>query len=108
MASKCADQTQRKMFMGLNGGQAKRLGRTITLRSDWETVKLEVMEQLVRQKFQYQLLKEKLLETEDAILIEGNYWHDNFWGSCTCAKCGNRGQNNLGKILMKIREELKS
>jgi hypothetical protein len=40
------------------------------------------------------------------MLIEGNWWHDNFYGSCTCNKCVNKGENNLGKILMKIREEL--
>jgi predicted NAD-dependent protein-ADP-ribosyltransferase YbiA (DUF1768 family) len=39
-------------------------------------------------------------------LIEGNYWHDNCWGSCTCIKCADRPkQNALGKILMLVREE---
>lgn len=37
-------------------------------------------------------------------IVEGNYWHDNYWGNCTCDKCKNiEGQNKLGKILMKIR-----
>lgn len=49
-------------------------------------------------------LKELLLETNDCYLIEGNYWHDNIWGICYCKKCENiKGENRLGKLLMKIR-----
>ena len=52
-------------------------------------------------------LREKLKATGDATLIEGNHWHDNRWGKCTCDKCQNKeGQNWLGKILMEIRETL--
>lgn len=53
------------------------------------------------------ILKKKLLETGDAELIEGNYWHDNTWGQCYCPRCKNKiGENHLGKLLMKIRESL--
>lgn len=53
-------------------------------------------------------LKQKLLNTDNAYLEEGNTWHDNIWGNCQCDKCkAVAGQNYLGKILMKIREELK-
>ena len=53
---------------------------------------------------QNQEIKEKLLATGNSILIEGNYWHDNFWGNCLCSKCKYiKGRNNLGKILMKRR-----
>ena len=88
-------------------GQVKRFGRTLKLRKDWDDVKLEVMEWCLREKFKDEKLKEMLLQTGDEELIEGNYWHDNFFGSCSCEKCGNKGENNLGKLLMKIRSEIK-
>jgi ribA/ribD-fused uncharacterized protein len=87
-------------------GAAKKYARKIVLRDDWEEVKLGIMEDLVRQKFSEEELKLKLLDTGFKELIEGNYWHDNFWGSCFCERCGNQGKNNLGKIIMKIRKEL--
>ena len=84
-------------------GEAKRAGRKVKLREDWEQIKLEAMEYLVRLKFKnYIDLKDRLLATEDAELIEGNWWNDTFWGVCK-----GRGKNNLGKILMKIRSEIK-
>jgi hypothetical protein len=53
-------------------------------------------------------LAEMLLITEDAELIEFNVWHDNFYGNCECLKCKDIvGRNELGKILMKIRNEIK-
>lgn len=91
-------------------GIAKRRGRKVELREDWEEIKLQVMEDVVRAKFaQNQELANKLLDTEDSELNEGNYWHDNFWGNCLCPKCAEQeGENHLGKILMKIREELRN
>jgi len=84
-------------------GEAKRFGRVIELRPDWEEAKLEVMESLVRYKFSNDwYLAERLLKTGDAELIEGNWWGDTFWGVCM-----GKGENNLGKILMKVRGELK-
>ena len=65
------------------------------------------MEELLRIKFSDEFLKQQLLSTGEE-LIEGNYWHDNFWVSCSCEKCGNRGQNNLGKLLMKLRSEYRN
>lgn len=88
-------------------GQAKRMGRSITLRSDWETIKSYYMELGLRLKFQNPDLATKLIATGDEELIEGNCWHDNIWGSCTCEKCGNKGENRLGKLLMTIRNELR-
>jgi ribA/ribD-fused uncharacterized protein len=92
----------------LKPGDAKSEGQKIRLRSDWEQVKLKVMEDILFDKFvQNPDLKKRLIDTEDASLIEGNTWHDNFWGDCYCNKCiGIPGQNNLGKILMKVRENL--
>ena len=65
--------------------------------------KLMVMEELLRIKFSGSepFLTRALLGTGDAGLIEGNNWDDTFWGVCN-----NIGENNLGKLLMKIREEL--
>ena len=88
-------------------GASKRFGRKLSLRKDWDLVKLDVMEYGLRQKFQNEDLKEMILSTGDQELIEGNTWHDNFFGICSCYKCGNKGENHLGKLLMKIRESLK-
>lgn len=88
-------------------GQAKRLGRKCTLRPDWENVKDDVMRTLLRKKFAIPELRDKLLATGDAKLIEGTTWHDNYWGVCSCEKCGGRGKNRLGELLMEIREELR-
>ena len=91
-------------------GQAKRLGRSVNLRADWETIKYSVMTELVREKFYSSAeLAEKLLATGDEELVEGTTWHDNIWGNCTCDKCKNiQGQNHLGKILMQIRQEIRA
>lgn len=86
--------------------KVKHLGYKIKLRNDWESVKLSIMEEIIFKKFKnHKHLREKLLLTGDAKLIEGNTWHDNFWGVCSCSNCKNVNVklNNLGKILMKIR-----
>lgn len=86
--------------------QAKLIGRKIKIRSDWEQIKDKVMYAVVEEKFRYNdFLRKKLLDTGNATLIEGNWWHDNYWGDCHCPKCKNiPGQNHLGKILMQVRE----
>lgn len=84
----------------------KRIGQRIKVRSDWDSKKLEFMEFGLRQKFKIPEIKEMLLQTDNKQLIEGNYWHDNFWGQCSCDKCFGKGKNNLGKLLMDIRSEL--
>lgn len=87
-------------------GKAKRLGKSVTLRPDWEEVKEDVMMQGLREKFKIPELREKLLATGDQELIEGNIWHDNIWGDCRCSKCcSTKGQNKLGKLLMQLRQE---
>jgi ribA/ribD-fused uncharacterized protein len=90
----------------IESGEAKRMGKDLVLRVDWEDVKLTVMEILVRQKFLHPDYLVKLLEIKGYI-EEGNYWHDQFWGNCTCKKhLQTPGQNHLGKILMQVRHEL--
>lgn len=82
---------------------AKRGGKEITLREDWEAIKLDVMYDINRAKYtQHRDLRAKLLATGDQELIEGNTWFDTYWGVCNGV-----GENNLGKILMRVREELK-
>jgi ribA/ribD-fused uncharacterized protein len=89
-------------------GLAKKIGQTLKVRSDWDVVKLSIMEWGVREKFSDESLREQLLQTGDEEIIEGNTWHDTYWGQCTCPKCGGKGENYLGKILMKIRNEIKT
>lgn len=81
-------------------GQAKRMAKTIQIRSDWDNIKLVVMEQLLIKKFSNYDLACMLLQTGDAVIIEGNTWGDTFWGVCNGV-----GHNHLGNILMKIRDE---
>ena len=82
---------------------AKAIGRAIEdIRPDWEDIKLQVMEDIVRSKFKNHTVREHLLATGDALLIEGNDWWDTFWGVCEGV-----GENHLGRILMRIREEIK-
>lgn len=88
-------------------GEAKRRGRAIKCRNDWESDKLDFMYNLLMNKFSAKYLKDKLLDTRNAILIEGNNWHDNEWGSCRCANCGDKGENLLGQLLMDIRRKLR-
>jgi ribA/ribD-fused uncharacterized protein len=85
----------------------KRKSRTIELRSDWDEVRILSMEKVLYLKFIQEPFYSKLLNTGDKILIEGNHWHDNFFGSCICEECGDVGKNHLGKSLMKLREFLR-
>lgn len=89
---------------------AKRLGRAAPQRPDWEQVKDAVMDKYVRLKFaQHPDLAQRLSRTWPAVLIEGNDWGDRCWGA---EWEGDKwdgdwvGENRLGKLLMKLREEL--
>ena len=82
-------------------GEAKKRGRRITIRDDWEDIKLDVMYELLVVKFSVEPLKQKLLDTDNAVLIEGNHWGDTYWGVCR-----GKGHNFLGQLLMLIRREL--
>lgn len=89
-------------------GKSKRLGRQCTLREDWEEVKVDVMRDGLRLKFQDPKLRAMLLATGNEELIEGNTWHDNTWGNCVCQKCQNTpGRNMLGMLLMELRTEIR-
>jgi len=108
-AAKVLDNETRKKFQNLNPSEAKRLGRNVTLRKDWEEVKYQVMLDVLHSKFQDTTLRNLLLETGDDILIEDTMgWHDNIWGDCLCPKCKNiTGKNLLGKALMEVRASLR-
>lgn len=101
-AAKTLDKQERVKISKMKAGEAKRAGRKVKLRSDWEAIKLSVMRSLVQQKFsRHDKLAKKLIETGDQELQEGNNWGDKFWGVV-----GNTGLNHLGKILMSVRKDL--
>jgi hypothetical protein len=101
-ASKSVDDCTRIMICGAKTpGIAKRMGRRVNLRSDWEDIKLDVVLGLLRQKFSADPLKHQLLSTYPAELIEGNDWGDRYWGVSYGV-----GENHLGKLLMMVRTEL--
>lgn len=80
------------------------------LRPDWDNIRYQVMEQVLWAKFTCHPGRiEALLSTEDALLVEGNHWHDQHWGCCMCGreKCAEPGQNHLGRLLMELRDELR-
>lgn len=100
--SKCAKAEDQYQFVDLSPQAAKRLGRSVELRSDWELIKVSRMHHLVLSKFQdWIYLRDLLLSTGNAELIEGNIWGDTFWGVCKGV-----GENHLGKILMQVRSAL--
>jgi ribA/ribD-fused uncharacterized protein len=102
-AHKTLDEKSRDLIRrAKTPGEAKKMGRAVLLREDWEQVKVDLMRDFVRKKFENPFLRPHLLATEDAELIEGNTWNDRFWGVCRGS-----GQNWLGKILMEIREEIR-
>jgi ribA/ribD-fused uncharacterized protein len=105
-AAKTLDQTEReRVRLAATPGNAKRIGRRVHLREDWEEIKVDVMRSLLAAKFSDERLKQNLLATRDATLVEGNTWHDNYWGDCRCDRCGKRnGANMLGNLLMQVRE----
>ena len=102
-AAKTVDRRQRRRIRRADTpAHAKKLGRQVTLRSDWDDeTKIGIMGFLLRQKFAHAHLRRRLLDTDDRELIEGNDWGDRFWGVSK-----GKGRNELGKLLMVIREEI--
>lgn len=79
-------------------------GRSLVLRPDWHQVRLGIMRELVEKKFRdHPALAQWLLDTGDTELVEGNWWGDTFWG-----RCKGVGENHLGRILMEVREQIRS
>jgi len=105
-AAKTLDLRWRKRIQAApTPGDAKRLGKRVPLRPDWDDIKESIMKDLVFKKFYWDKeLRSLLLGTEGVYLEEGNTWGDTFWG--VDLRTG-KGRNRLGKILMWVREELK-
>lgn len=102
-AQKVLDDDEKLLFSELYPREAKKLGRRVKLREDWNDVKDNYMYEICKTKFtQHEDLAKKLLETGDEELVEGNTWNDTYWGVCN-----GKGKNQLGKTLMRIREELR-
>jgi ribA/ribD-fused uncharacterized protein len=102
-AAKTMEPEFRKAICYARTGEAKRMGRQVPMRPDWDAIKIGVMDDLLRQKFSDPELAEKLLATGDAELVEGNTWGDYFWGVCN-----GEGQNWLGRMLVAIREDIRN
>ena len=109
-AQKCSNPADRIRYTQIKDPViAKRLGRYEILPAGWDAKGIDIMNAILHQKFANPELAQQLLDTGDAYLEEGNHWHDNRWGNCTCDKCRDKeGQNWLGKILMGIRDELRA
>lgn len=90
---------------GLTPKQIKKEGQLISMRPDWDAVKVLVMEECLRQKFKHEPFRSNLVNTGKENIQEGNYWGDNFWG-VDLKKNPNYGENHLGRLIMKIRDEL--
>lgn len=102
-AQKCLNTMDKFQFCELGPREAKKLGRKVQLRPDWEQIKDDVMAKILNLKFrQHPNLGNLLIATGDAELVEGNHWHDTYWGVCE-----GEGQNKLGKLLMQVRSELR-
>lgn len=108
MACKSLNPTVRKaVLLAKTPGEAKKMGKQVPLRDDWEDIKVEVMASVLRAKFRDPDLRQRLLSTGNTPLVEGNQWHDNFWGACTCERCAQiEHHNTLGKLLMDLRSTL--
>ena len=96
-------EVRKRIALAKSPGEAKQMGRQVKLRSDWETIKFNLMYDLILFKFTFHDdLRELLVATGDAVLIEGNWWGDTVWGVCNGV-----GENHLGKILMQVRAQSK-
>ena len=102
-ASKTHDRHQQGLIRSANSpGAAKRLGRRVDLRPDWEDVKGDLMRSILEAKFGVPELRDALVATGDADLVEGNTWGDTYWGVCD-----GEGRNQLGLTLMRIRADIR-
>jgi len=99
-------QIQRMGFIHITAGQSKRLPHKLGYNKDdlsWKRKKKGIMRKLIRQKFEQGTeLAEKLKATGDCMIVEGNTWGDVYWGVCAGV-----GENNLGKLIMQQRDDIK-
>jgi len=103
-AAKSTDPEVQATFANMSGKEAKAAGKKVKLRPDWEERKVSIMETILTAKFaENPALAKKLIATKGSEIVESNAWHDAFWG---VSEDTGKGQNMLGKTLMKIRDSL--
>lgn len=102
-AAKTLNMHAREVFTlaDMTPAMAKHLGQALSIRPNWDKIKLVIMADILAAKFSDFQLKKMLLETGEAELIEGNEWGDTYWGICR-----GKGSNFLGKMLMELRNKL--
>jgi N-glycosidase YbiA len=101
MAHKTEDIEIRKQIAELTPNEAKKAGRILRLRPNWDKIKFDIMLMLLKKKFSTDPMRSALLSTGDKYLEETNWWGDKIWGVSNGV-----GDNNLGKLLMVVRSEL--
>ena len=102
-SQKCKNPHDAVLFVDLDASESKRMGRSVSLREDWEQIKDDIMYRVLVAKFNQNLdLRAWLLATVNAYLVEGNNWGDRYWG-----KVDGVGTNVLGMLLMHLRGEIK-
>jgi ribA/ribD-fused uncharacterized protein len=87
-------------------GQIKRASKELTLPANWNDIKIGVMYEVLCDKFSREPLRSMLLATGNENIQEGNWHHDKFWG-VDLTSDPNEGENHLGRLLMKIRDEIR-
>ena len=95
------------LFVELTGKEAKALSKKLAkdCRPDWNDIRLQVMMDVTKLKYEQEPYRSQLVATANELLEEGNWWRDTFWG--VDSNTG-KGDNNLGKILMVVRRNIKN
>jgi ribA/ribD-fused uncharacterized protein len=89
-------QAERQKIAQMNPQKAKVYGRTLTLREDWDEVKVDIMRVAVGHKFKEGTSWQKKLLEFNKPIVEWNNWKDKFWGKCIFT---GEGENMLGKLI---------
>lgn len=92
---------RRRISLLATPGQAKRAGQKLELRDNWDRNRVTIMKLLLERKFENPEMRKALIETFPFELEETNTWGDKYWGVCN-----GEGENQLGKLLMSIRENI--
>lgn len=94
------DKSMREKIRQAPGpAEAMKLAKSFVPRPDWEKIKLDVMREVMKRKFQLPDLRAKLITTKGRELINANTYHDTFWGVCN-----GEGENWLGRIIQEVRD----
>lgn len=107
-AAKCVSENDKLKIRNCKSAkEAKMIGRRVKIINEWDNKRKEIMRELLEKKFQQNTqLNISLQATAPEKIVENNYWHDNFWGQCTCGKHRNeKGENILGGLLMEVRDK---